>query len=319
MDTIVGKILAGSQTWVIEDFLDEPWYECRRSPPFLVDEDGAFHLKVHQTDTDVRIWLCLGHFIYIPLDTPISFSLSLVAQNGTLKEVCAKKESTFSERYWTPEVPDATFSKQDLTPEFLPDGVLRIHCSFDSFKFNDKEKEDQDAKPSLAENIEKEVHKFCDFTFECGDQEIPVNRLLLAARSRVFSVMFSENFQEAKTGRTIIKDVDQESLEALVKFCHTNNLDEVDLTTDLLAAANKYMIPELVEKCEEHLSKTMSADNAIDYFLAACLHEANNLRTASKKFITKNLDKVKKTESFKNLGKESLVEVLEYACKKNGR
>jgi len=314
----VGNILAGSQTWVIEDFLDEPWYKCRRSPAFFVDDNEVFYLQVHQTNTDVRIWLCLRDFN--SMDTPISFSLSLVAQDGTLKEVCAKKESTFSdENYWTPQVPDATFSKQDLTPEFLPDGVLRIHCSFDSFKSNDKEEENQDAKPSLAENIEREVHKFCDFTFECGDQEIPVNRLLLAARSPVFSAMFSENFLEAKTGRTIIKDVDHKSLEALVKFCHTDNLDEVDLTTDLLAAANKYMIPALVEKCEEHLSKTMSADNAIDYFLAACLHEANNLRTASKKFITKNLDKVKKTESFKNLGKEPLVEVLEYACKKNRR
>ena len=311
MNDETGIILTGSHTWVISEFLDLPWYKCISSPEFDVDHE-PFELQVHQTDTDVRIWI---HQLW-RRDKTMSFSLSLVGQDGTLREVCAKKEVTFTGIYLTAKVADATFSKQDLSPEFLPDGELQILCSYGSYKPNDKE-EDPETRPSLAENIEREVHRFCDFTLECEDQEIPVNRLLLAARSPVFSAMFSENFQEAKTGCTSIKDVDLKSLEALVKFCHTDNLDKDDLTTDLLAAANKYRIQEVVEKCEKHLSLTLSVENAIDYFLVASLHEAKKLRTDAKKFITKNLSQVEKTEGYKSLGKEALAEFLQYACKKN--
>jgi len=202
-------------------------------------------------------------------------------------------------------------SKQDLSPNFLPYGVLQIRCDL-AFGMS---KDQEEADP--FQQIVREVHRFCDFTFKCEDQEFPANRLLLAARSPVFSAMFSENFQESKTGHTLIKDIDPKSLEALVKFCHTNNLDKDDLTTDLLVAANKYMIPGVIKKCEEHLSKTMSVDNAIDYFLTARLIEANKLRMDAKTFITKNLGEVKQTEDYKNIGKEVLEELLEYSCLKS--
>ena len=129
--------------------------------------------------------------------------------------------------------------------------------------------------------------------------------------------MFSGKFQEAKTGHAVIEDLEPKALQVLVKYCHTEQIDEEDLTTDLLVAANKYMIPEVVEQCEDHLSKTMTVDNAIDYFLTASLHEAETLRTAAKKYITENLSEVKKTEAFQNLEKEELVQFLEYFCQKN--
>ena len=309
-----GTILsANGVTWVLDEFLDQPWFYGVASPEFHVN-DKPLHLELLQTDTDVRIWLCIDESMILTRDRTIWFSLNLVGQDGTLKEVCAKKEANLS-NLDTQQAADSTFSKQDLSPDFLPMGELRILCSVDFNESNEKGEENKEAKPSLAQKIQREVHRFCDFTLKCEDQEIPISRLLLAARSPVFSVMFSENSQEVKT---VVKDVDLKSLETLVKYCHTDNLDEDDLTTDLLAAANKYMIPEVVEKCEEHLSQTMSVENAIDYFLVACLHEAKKLRTDAKKFITKNLTQVRKTEGYKSLGKEALDEFLQYAlCQKN--
>ena len=322
MEEIGTIVTSGNHTWVIEDYLDTPWNEYTASPEFHYG-DELFQLLLLQTDTDVRIWLYM-HTNWT-VDKTISFSLSLVGHDGTLKEIGANKETTFlrGQSYSPPNVADAKYSKQELSPDFLPNGELRILCSFDLSNYEDssndkeEEQEDDEAKPSLAQEIEREVHRFCDFTLECGDQEIPVSRLLLASKSPVFSAMFSGNFQEAKTGRGVIKDVDPKSLEALVKFCHTNNLGEDDLTTDLLVAANKYLISALVEKCEEHLSKTLSVDNATDYFLVACMLESNKLRTAAKKFITENLSRVKETVGFKNLEKEALAELLTYSCQMN--
>ena len=309
-------------TYNIGNFLNTTWYNCMRSNTFFV-KHNPFQFQYLQTDTDVRIWLCMETWMwrreYIILP-PFSYSFKLIGRDDTVKEIGGKSEGTLlpgqtqihlpGQIYSNRKVPDVTFSKQDLTPNFLHNGELKIRCDFD---FSNSK--DQAANP--FEEIEKEVHRFCDFTLECEDQEIPVNRLLLAARSPVFSAMFSENFQEAKTGCTSVKDVDLKSLEALVKFCHTDNLDKDDLTTDLLAAANKYTIQEVVEKCEKHLSLTLSVENAIDYFLVASLHEAKKLRTDAKKFITKNLSQVEKTEGYKSLGKEALAEFLKYACQKN--
>ena len=87
------------------------------------------------------------------------------------------------------------------------------------------------------------------------------------------AIVFSEkNSEEGKTGQAVIDDVDLKCLQDIVKFCHTFSLDEDDLTTDLMAAATKYKISEVVEHCEDHLTQTMSVDNPVDYFLAACHH-----------------------------------------------
>ena len=91
--------------------------------------------------------------------------------------------------------------------------------------------------------------------------------------------MFSEEFVEAKMGRAVIDDVEFKTLDDLVKFCQFDQFDSKDVTIDLLAAATKYMIKDLVVKCEFYLCKNLSLKNAVDFFLSAYLLDANKLRT----------------------------------------
>ncbi len=59
----------------------------------------------------------------------------------------------------------------------------------------------------------------------------------------------SEDTLEGKTGRAIVKDIEPEAMEALIKFTHTDKVEEEELTLDLLAAADKYQIPLLFNRC----------------------------------------------------------------------
>ncbi len=120
------------------------------------------------------------------------------------------------------------------------------------------------------------------------------------------------------TGRAIITDVEPEALEALVKFAQTDEIEDKDLTMDLLAASDKYNIKALFNKCEAKLVKSLSVDNAAACFLIAYLHEANNLKNVAKKFITENVVAVEKTEGMmliRDHHPKALWELWKFACK----
>ena len=128
----------------------------------------------------------------------------------------------------------------------------------------------------------------------------------------------NKDWEEAKTGRATIKDVKPDALEALINFAHTDTVEDKDLTTDLLAAADKYQIKVLIDKCEIKLSKSLTVDNAADYFLVAYLHQADKLKTIAKKFIVDHFEGVEKSEGMNVIVDQhpkALLEILRFACK----
>jgi hypothetical protein len=127
-----------------------------------------------------------------------------------------------------------------------------------------------------------------------------------------------QNFKEAKNGRAVIEDVELETLKSLLSFAYTDEIRNEDLTPELLVAADKYMMKALVEKCQDKLRKSLSVDNAANYFLLAYRHNANSLKAFAMKFIVDNFKSVEKTEGFRSIvvsQPEALVEILRFSCK----
>ena len=125
-------------------------------------------------------------------------------------------------------------------------------------------------------------------------------------------------FEEAKTGRAVIEDVQPRTLESLLHFAYVDEVEEDDLTPELFATADKYMMKALVDKCQVKLGKSLSFDNAAEYFLLAYQHNATNLKAFAQKFIVDNFEAVEKTEGFRSSvarQPEALVEILRSACK----
>ena len=313
--TSVGVINCNTYTWKIPKFLETSWVAGERyeSPVFFVNGLG-FLLGLYFPETGNKFGVSLLVDYHLE-KLKLSLKLDLIGKD-TIINICTKNDVEYPEDTY---YHDIELKKQDITPNFLHNGELRIRVEL---IIHSDDEDEPDAPPSLDQDLREEITRarFHDFVLECGHQEIPVYRLLLAARSDVFATMFSEEFVEAKMGRAVIDDVEFKTLDDLVKFCQFDQFDSKDVTIDLLAAATKYMIKDLVVKCEFYLCKNLSLKNAVDFFLSAYLLDANKLRTASKKFIINNFGEVRKTQSMKKLAQQhpdALMEITEAACQKN--
>ncbi len=295
----VGIINPVMYIWIIGSFLKSNWIteDISRSPSFFVDH-FKFNLGLIETkDNKFQIHLERSGDISENLKIH-SLKLDLIGFR-TFKNIFFDRDLQFLPN--EKAILTAQFMKQEIVncPNclFFQDLHIRVELK--------RVLEVEEPGRALFQDLREEMRNpryFDDFVLECDNQEIPVLRKLLAARSEVFAALFSANFEEGKMGRARVKDVDFKDLEALVKFCQTDELEEKDATVGLFAAAHKYMIKCLADKCEIYLLSRMTVENAVDYFLAAYLFNANLLKKLSSETIIFNFhEKFEKTEGMKNL------------------
>merc|ERR1739844_324708 len=113
---------------------------------------------------------------------------------------------------------------------------------------------------------------FCDGkTFEC-------HKSVMACQSDVFAAMFSNSMTEANSGVVKIDDFDAEVIETMIDFIYNDEIQEKKkITADLLRAADKYNLADLVEVCVEHLKSSFSMDSVLDVLVVADLTNEKEL------------------------------------------
>ncbi|XP_031566551.1 BTB/POZ domain-containing protein 1-like [Actinia tenebrosa] len=153
---------------------------------------------------------------------------------------------------------------------------------------------------------------FCDVEFSVMDANgdkvtIPANKYVLAISSPVFQAMFYG--KSAETGRTIdLPDCTKEGLQEMLRYFYS---DEVNLTgskvLDVLYLAEKYMLPFLKEKCEEHLQKELKPEEVFHV-----LPQIRNEKVEQKcwDMVDSDAERAVSSESFLNVSKEMLCKVL---------
>ena len=65
-----------------------------------------------------------------------------------------------------------------------------------------------------------------------------------------------------------------------------------------MAAANKYDMPVLFQKCQVELSSKVTAKNAAECYLMAYLHDATFLERCAMKVVITEYEEVKKSDGF---------------------
>ena len=156
----------------------------------------------------------------------------------------------------------------------------------------------------LAE-IVKNLHQnfsFSDFTIRCGAQEFPCHRFVLAGRSPVLATMLEVDMEEAQSGRLSIVDFEPGTVQALVKYIYTGEVTiDMELLPQLVAAADKYQLPGLLDSCLKIFQKPGSAceEIAVDLLIVAEQHNLKDLKRSAIKKISSNKGKLVKSESFK--------------------
>jgi len=192
--------------------------------------------------------------------------------------------------------------------------VVSIHCkleyeisnsTFSSILSEPTVMNDTNPRSSGMQDLGKLFpnHPSSDVCFVTTDgQEFKAHKLILAARSPVFAGMFNVQMKENLLDRVDIQGIESNIFEALLRFIYTDQVDLVKVDAkDILAAADRYLIPLLKFRCEAFLSESLTIKNCTEMLSLADLYNAQQLKKKTTDFIRLHKTEVRKTEGWKNL------------------
>ena len=147
-----------------------------------------------------------------------------------------------------------------------------------------------------------------DITLQCQGKKFEAHKLILAASSPVFEVMFKEDATEHEDASSSlyncvnIEDIDSDVFELFLRYLYTGQVDQLDeKLTDIFPVADKYDVQPLREICIQHMAEKISVDNAVDILSLAGRYDVENIKLQAQKFITNNMAGVMKTDSWASL------------------
>lgn len=131
---------------------------------------------------------------------------------------------------------------------------------------------------------------------------VPAHKAVLASRSPVFRAMLENEMVESLSGTIKISDVSYDALRAFVNYMYTAEacLDE-QMACDLLVLAEKYQVKHLKTYCEKYMISKLNWENSLVNFAFSHQHNAKSLLDASQSLIMDNMDKLSKSEEYKEL------------------
>jgi speckle-type POZ protein len=135
----------------------------------------------------------------------------------------------------------------------------------------------------------------CEVSNEGHDVEkVGAHKFMLAARSPVFCAMFHGGMAESQGSEVRIEDFSASVVEAFVRFLYTDwcDYDVLQLCgKDLLAIADKYQVPALLELCESELISSLRPEDAVSLLKLADSHNAARLRARALEYIVDNAER----------------------------
>lgn len=144
---------------------------------------------------------------------------------------------------------------------------------------------------------------------ECysGYSEFKAHRIVLAARCPVFERMLLQPMVESNQQRIVLCDLPAALVGELLFFLYTGNLhaealQNDDLVFQLLEAADRFDLPDLLQCCSEVLGNRPAVDNVCDW-LCSITHLGSLVRLQVQliAFIHRNMQKVRTTAGFERL------------------
>ena len=145
-----------------------------------------------------------------------------------------------------------------------------------------------------------------DLTIKCGGEEFKVHKAVLASQSPVFRRMLESDMKEQRTNVIEISDINQAVISDILAYIYTGSAPNlVTLARDLLYAANKYELSELLMMCEKELQLKMNAENVIGLLQMADMLNSPCLKKACLKYICFNCKAVRCSEEWKQFKENS--------------
>ncbi|XP_043286051.1 TD and POZ domain-containing protein 1-like [Venturia canescens] len=110
----------------------------------------------------------------------------------------------------------------------------------------------------------------CDVTFVLGDQEMSAHKTVLAAQSKVFEAMFSNEMVEKEESKVVIVDTEMKVFEKFLNYFYTEDVSDLAEVVDgMIILADKYQVDDLKALCENHMVKNLSVLSVVKYLFIA--------------------------------------------------
>ncbi|XP_015112373.1 speckle-type POZ protein B-like [Diachasma alloeum] len=201
-----------------------------------------------------------------------------------------EKKSLYGYRYF--------ISREKLSKEgtlFMPNGLLIINCKLtwqsvdlDTPDVAELESISMATPHRLQDDLKNFLGspQFSDVTLIAEDERIPAHKMILAARSPVFSAMFKyPEMMEGQRNEMRIQGVSLRAVTAMLHYIYTDQIRDEGLMKELLEVADRYQLEGLKSECERVLAGQINRENALEIMGIAEVHNAEELKKRVKRFI----------------------------------
>ena len=163
-----------------------------------------------------------------------------------------------------------------------------------------------------ALNAMRQENSLCNVLLRVnGTITFPAHRCVLSASSSYFQALFSDDFLEKKSGVVELEEIGATALEKVLEFIYTGEV-EIDLVNaqDLVMAADYLNIPALKLNASAVLETSIDVSNCLTLQHFSTKYGCVRLRESCAFFIYQNFSQVAKSEGFRDLSFESLIDLL---------
>jgi speckle-type POZ protein len=146
--------------------------------------------------------------------------------------------------------------------------------------------------------------KHSDVEIICGSKTFHAHKLILSARSKVFSAMFDSEMKESQSSQVFLTDIDAETVYAVLIYIYTGKvvLSEGTSYTELIYGAEKYDLPQLKHYCFDKMFECVTDETVGTLAVAADTYNADkDTKEAVKKYCQSNIVTLMKNPAFKKL------------------
>lgn len=148
---------------------------------------------------------------------------------------------------------------------------------------------------------------FNDVTVQAENQYFPANKMILSCYSTFFEKMFKLEMKERYEKSVLVQGVDARTLELVINYIYTSNLDITDENAcDLLAAADFLQIDELTQQCFNYIDEAVAISNCFIFLSAVTLFRNEALQIKIYNYISEHFAEIHQQSSFLHLTIEDL-------------
>ncbi|XP_043119148.1 kelch-like protein 10 [Puntigrus tetrazona] len=153
-----------------------------------------------------------------------------------------------------------------------------------------------------------------DLIVRANDREFRVHKIILCGCSPYFRVLFSTSWTRTTQNVLDIPGMSQNVLSLIIQYAYTGRVFITEENvSELLVAADQFLISGLVEACCQFLESRLRPENCIGVCVfAKDFHSCSKLRRKAQLYILRHFEEVlKASEEFPELSLEQLEEIIE--------